>query len=94
MAVTVTPLTRSLLSHRSVEDKIAFAIDVGGPPGAKAEEINRLVAEGVLVWIDRTRLGHIGVLSADGLRAGPLVDVYQLTPLGIALCNELGIKQR
>lgn len=91
----VTDLTRALLAHRSRKDKIAIAVDVGqGPPAAELEEINRLVVEGCLVFLDRAKLAHIGALTPDGLQRGVTCDIYQLTPLGVALCNELGIKQR
>ena len=90
----MTPEVRAVLEARSVRDKIAVAIDCDVAPVGQLNIVAALVRDGVLVWIDRTTLPHVGIQTPDGRVRLANVDVYQLTSKGIALCNANGIKQR
>ena len=90
------PEWRRVLEKRSVKDKIAIARDCELLPVGDLNIISELVREGMIVWIDRTILRHLGVLRESGelVRIGVSADVYQLTTKGISLCRAEGIPQR
>lgn len=90
----MTPRVRSLLSHRSKKDKIGIAIDCELCPVGDLNIVSLLVREGYLVWLDRTVLQHVVAIGEHGARVNVAVEVYQLTPKGVALCDRHGIKQR
>lgn len=89
------PEIRSVLERRSVADKIAIAIDCDLCPVDDLPAVAELVRDGILVWIDRACLMHIGVKRPDGsMLRGLNADVYRLTAKGIALCEANGIPQQ
>jgi hypothetical protein len=87
----MTETMRKLLSARSVRDKIALALDARLRPGKEEfETVRKLVEDGYLVWLDRAQVAHI----RDRETLIPtMMDIYLLTPKGVALCDEHGIKQ-
>lgn len=92
------PEWRKFLEARSVKDKIGVAIDCDIAQPGDLNIVTDLVQEGIIVWIDRALLPHVGWFK-DGappvlVRRGVNADIYQLTLKGIKLCNENGIKQR
>jgi hypothetical protein len=90
--VTMNEQLRSVLSHRSIKDKIAVACDCRLCPVGDLALVSELVREGYLVFVDRTTLPVLAVVGEEMIM-GVIVDVYQLTPSGIALCEQFGIKQ-
>ena len=86
---------RKVLSARSVKDKIGVVIDCDLCPVGELNVVAELVREGLIEWIERACLRHLGVGTPDGklIRRGVNADVYRLTPKGIALCEANGIKQ-
>jgi hypothetical protein len=97
----MSPEWRRVLSHRSIDDRIAVAIDCDLADPRDLPTVGELVRAGVLVWTDRAVLRHLGVMN-DGkpvmTRTGhirrPNVDVYRLTSEGIELCDAEGIARR
>lgn len=87
----MTDDVRRVLSARSVRDKIALALDVRlRPSKGEFEAVRKLVEDGYLVWLDRAQVAHI----RDRETLVPtMMDIYLLTPKGVALCDEHGIKQ-
>jgi len=84
-----------ILTHRSVKDKLAVPRDCELCPVGDLPIVTAMVADGVMVWIDRTMFG--ATLSREGeakRRVHFQCDIYQLTLKGIRLCNEHGIGQR
>lgn len=76
-------------------DKIGVAIDCDLCPVGELNTVAELVRDGILVWIDRACLMHLGKKYPDGrIERGVNVDVYQLTAKGIALCEANGIPQQ
>lgn len=84
---------RHVLEHRSTADKIAVAIDCDLAPVGDLPTIAELVREGIIEWIDCTRLVRI-LIIAEGRPVFPNFDVYRLTAKGVMLCDAEGIAQR
>lgn len=84
-----------ILDLRSKKDKLAIAIDCDMAEPGDLNIVTELVREGIIVWIDRSMLHHLGALNekTGETKRGINVDVYQLTLKGIKLCNENGIEQ-
>lgn len=83
---------RSLLELRSTRDKIAVALD----PRLRPTEdvlavVRKLCEDGYLVWFDRAQIAHIRERET---MLPVMMDIYLLTPKGVALCEEHGIKQQ
>lgn len=87
---------RDVLSARSVRDKIGIAIDCDLAPVGELNVVGELVREGIIEWIDRACVPHLGTFHLDTgeVRRGFNCDVYRLTPKGIALCDANGIKRQ
>lgn len=75
--------TRRALQCRSIEDRITIAINCWLCSPRTMPVVTALVAGGFMVWIERTVLPTILA-----------VDVYQLTPAGITLCEAEGIERQ
>lgn len=93
---TMPDAWRSVLSCRSVKDKIAVAIECDLAPVDMLPAVTELVRDGYMVWIDRATLMHLVVQNTKTgeIRRGVPCDVYQLTEKGVALCDANGIKQQ
>lgn len=86
-----------VLKHRSEGDKIALPINCAMAEPGSVTIVGDMVRGGVLVWIDRATV-RAKVKHADlpNEPARPIqfpVDIYKLTDLGIAICEENGIEQ-
>lgn len=83
---------RNVLMRRSTRDKIAVALDARlKPTGEVLAIVRKLCEDGYLVWLDRAQVGHI---REAGTMIPTMMDIYLLTPKGVALCDEHGIKQQ
>jgi hypothetical protein len=92
-AIEMTDAVRNILSRRSVLDKIVIAVDCDLAPVDELPIVSMLVREGVMVYLERATLRHVGIV-VQGLMRFANVDIYQLTAAGVALCDQHGIPQR
>jgi hypothetical protein len=86
---------RRVLSNRSTRDKIGIAIDCDLAPVGELTTVAELVRAGLIEWIDRTCLAHLGTRNTETgeVRRCINADVYRLTEKGIALCDAHGIER-
>jgi hypothetical protein len=92
--ITMTDEIRSVLKARSVKDKIGVAVDCDLAPVGQLNTVSMLVREGMLVFIERAVLPHLAITDkANNFIRHPSVDVYQMTPACVALCDANGIER-
>lgn len=84
---------RSVLSCRSVHDKIALPIDCDIAPVDLLPTVAELVRGGYMTWLDRSLL-PIAAITKDKIIPAINCDIYLLTPKGTALCDKHGIAQK
>ncbi len=91
--LTMTDDVRAVLACRSVRDKIAIPRHQELCPVNHLPIISELVRGGFLVWLDRALLDVAAKINS-GAMIRVEADIYLLTPKGVALCEQHGIKQR
>lgn len=90
--VELTDEVRSVLTRRSERDKIAVALDARLiPTGDVLAVVRKLCEDGYLVWFDRAQVAHIREAAT---MLPVMMDIYLLTPKGVALCDEHGIERQ
>lgn len=89
------PLWRGVLECRSTRDKIAIPIKHAYSPVESFPAIAAMLDQGYLTLLDRATFRWTISVGGGLPKTEPIeCDIYQLTSLGIALCERHGIKQR